>query len=138
MKACCKKLKLLHCQYNYDTEFRIYDTYISGPPFEKKNPPSSGSAYGLDAGVKPHPPKCDFTIDLIRMPVGVTTCSGNYFDVKEVNSLMLTHMGVCPDRLGTHISPSAHRNWRHNLCWRRILTLAGKALVSLSWPPFAA
>jgi len=28
-------------------EFRIYDTYISGPPFEEKNPPSSESAYGL-------------------------------------------------------------------------------------------
>ena len=33
-------------QYN-NTEFRIYVTYISGPPFEEKNPPSSGSAYGL-------------------------------------------------------------------------------------------
>ena len=32
-------------------EFRIYDTYISGPPFEKKNPPSSGSAYGLDHAI---------------------------------------------------------------------------------------
>jgi len=31
----------------YNTEFRIYDTYISGPPFEEKNPPTSGSAYGL-------------------------------------------------------------------------------------------
>ena len=31
----------------YNTEFRIYDTYISGPPSEEKNPPSSGSAYGL-------------------------------------------------------------------------------------------
>lgn len=41
------------------------------------------------ARVRPHPSKCDFTIDLIRMPVGVTTCSGNYFDVKEVNSLVL-------------------------------------------------
>jgi len=32
----------------YKTEFRIYDTYISGPPFEEKNPPSLGSAYVLD------------------------------------------------------------------------------------------
>ena len=31
----------------YNTEFRIYNIYISGPPSEEKNPPSSGSAYGL-------------------------------------------------------------------------------------------
>ena len=31
----------------YNTEFRIYSIYISGPPSEEKNPPSSGSAYGL-------------------------------------------------------------------------------------------
>ena len=33
----------------YNTEFRIYNIYISGPPSEEKNPPSSGSAYGLVA-----------------------------------------------------------------------------------------
>ena len=32
----------------YITEFRIYNMYISGPPSEEKNPPSSGSAYGLE------------------------------------------------------------------------------------------
>ena len=29
------------------TEFRICNIYISDPPSEEKNPPSSGSAYGL-------------------------------------------------------------------------------------------
>jgi len=47
MKACCKKPKLLHLPI-YNTEFRIYNIYISGPPYEEKNPPSSGSAYGLE------------------------------------------------------------------------------------------
>ena len=36
----------------YNTEFRIYNIYISGPPSEEKNPPSSGSAYGLAPPLK--------------------------------------------------------------------------------------
>jgi len=37
-----------------NTEFRIYNIYIyiSGPPSEEKNPPSSGSAYGLAVGCR--------------------------------------------------------------------------------------
>jgi len=38
----------------YNTEFRIYNMYISGPPSEEKNTPSSGSAYGLET----HPQCC--------------------------------------------------------------------------------
>ena len=45
MKACCKKLKLLHCQYITKNSESI--TYIGGPLSEEKNPPSSGSAYRL-------------------------------------------------------------------------------------------
>ena len=47
MKACCKKLKLLHCQYTTQNSESIIYIYVSGPPSEEKNPPSSGSAYGL-------------------------------------------------------------------------------------------
>ena len=40
-----QKLKLLHCQYITQNSESII--YISGPPSEEENPPSSGSAYGL-------------------------------------------------------------------------------------------
>jgi len=45
MKACFKKLKLLHCLYN--TEFRIYSIYTSGPPSEEKNPQAQDQPTGL-------------------------------------------------------------------------------------------
>ena len=55
----------------YNTEFRIYDTYISGPPFEEKNPPAQDQPTGLPGMRKNSTVRIKVTEDSTRT-VGVS------------------------------------------------------------------